>query len=257
MKRALALAGLASLFVGGPALADPGQWTVELGAAARVRPTHLGSDHYISDAVPIIEVSYDDRVFISFDDGARWEVARWGPVDAGPIVEYRQSFDEKLPRGAHTMEDAIEVGAFTQVHTPIGVADVRLRKAVNSYDGWSGDLAFNTGGQVRPKLLVGAQFRVGWADSNFTTEYFGLTPHTGSPRAPRFNTHDFVTAGAELDAARDLTPSTRLILAISEDRILGNDRMRRAFSHKDIATSSVGVTYHWSARTLGLPHESD
>lgn len=257
MKR-LAYAVAAGLLAAGPAAAaDAGQWTVELGAAARVRPTHLGSDHYISDAVPIINISYDDKIVISFDDGARWEVAHWGPVDAGPIVEYRQSFDEKLPRGVHKMEDAVEVGGFTQVHTPIGVADIRLRRAVNSYQGWSGDLAFNTGGRVRPKLLVGGQVRLGWADSNFTTEYFGLTPHTTTPRAPRFNTHDFVTAGAELDAARDLTSSTRLILAISEDRILGNDRMRRAFSHKDIATSSVGVTYHWSAKTLGLPHESD
>jgi outer membrane scaffolding protein for murein synthesis (MipA/OmpV family) len=239
------------MVVAGPALAQEAGpnsgWIVDVGAVGRVHPAHLGSDRYITDIVPVLQATYGDRLTLSFDDGAKWVAGRIGPVEYGPIAEYRQSFNDDLPRGAFRMDDTVELGGFTQMRTPIGEVEARLRHAVNGYDGWSGDLSFDTGGRVAPKLLLGGQLRLSWADSNFSQEYFGLKPHEGGHLGlPRFLDEDYITVGGEFDAAREITPHIRLVMALSADRMLGEMPASPLFRTRDIYVASLGATYHWS-----------
>lgn len=251
--RAIGAAPLAAAAASGPAArASPVNWTVEAGAAVRERPAHIGSSHYVVDGVPIFEATLGDDVSLSLDDGAKWRALHLGPVSLGPIAEYRQSFSDQLPRGAFRMGDTVEVGGFTEWRTPIGIAEARLRHAVNGYDGWSGDITFDTGGAVTPKLLLGGEARLSWADSNFTQEYFGLQPHAATHFGfPHFQDEDFLTAGAELDAAREITSRTRLILELSADHIISELRSSPLFSSRDIFTATLGLTYRWSAKPTG------
>lgn len=254
--RGFAAAALLPVAAAGPAFAqDAGaaaDWTADLGAVGRVRPAHLGSTRSVADAVPVVEASLGDRVHLSFDDGAKWAAVMAGPFAAGPIVEYRQSFNDDLPAGAFRTSGAVEAGGFASMRTPVGVVEARLRRALNGYEGWSGDLSFDTGGRVAPRTLLGAQLRLGWADSNFTEEYFGLRPH-GSRGAglPRFLAGDFVTAGAQAAAAYELGRNVRLIFIASADRMLGAIRPNPVFSRRDIYTASLGLTYHWVRATPG------
>jgi outer membrane scaffolding protein for murein synthesis (MipA/OmpV family) len=247
----LAAMTLLPIAAAGSAFAEATAWTIDIGAVGRARPAHLGSSHEVVDSVPVVEAVYGD-LRLSFDDGAKWSAAQVGPFSLGPIVEYRQSFNDGLPAGAFRTSGAIEVGGFTAARTPIGVLEARVRRAVNGYEGWSGDLSFDTGGKVAPKTLIGAQLRLSWADSKFTDEYFGLRPH-GSPRIgpPRFLTGDYLTAGAQIGAARDLGRHARLVLALSGDRMLGGLRPSAVFSRRDIYIASLGLTYHWVSATPG------
>lgn len=232
--------------------ADPINWTVEAGAGGRVRPAHIGSGRYVFDAVPIFEATLGDDISLSFDDGAKWKALKFGPVSLGPIAEYRQSFSDDLPRGAFRMSDTVEIGGFGEWRTPIGIAEARLRRAVNGYDGWSGDLSFVTGGTVAPKLMMAAQARLSWADSNFTQEYFGLMPHAASHFGfPRFQEGDFLTAGAEVDAAREITQRTRVVLELTADRIISELQPSPLFSTRNIFTATLGITYRWSSSSTG------
>jgi outer membrane scaffolding protein for murein synthesis (MipA/OmpV family) len=232
--------------------AAPVNWTVEAGAAVRERPAHIGSNHYVTDGVPIFEAAVGDDVSLSLEDGAKWRALHLGPVAVGPIAEYRQSFSDELPSGAFRMSDTVEIGGFGEWRTPIGIAEARLRHAVNGYDGWSGDITFDTGGAVTPKLLLGGEARLSWADSNFTQEYFGLTPHAATHFGfPRFQEENFLTAGAELDAAREITPWSRLVLELSADHIISELRTSPLFSSRDIFTATLGLTYRWSAKSTG------
>lgn len=248
---ALIAAGLAA-GAASAARAEIPDWTVDWGAAARVRPEHLGSARYRVDAVPIVEARYGNTIDASVEDGVKWRAWRSGRFAAGPIVEYRQSFNDGLPPGAFRMSDAVEVGGFGEVATPLGVAEARLRHAVGAYDGWSGDLSFNTGAQITPRFGLGGQLRVGWADSNFTQEYFGLKPHAARRFGlPRFLDEDYVTAGAELDGIRKLTPRISLVGEVSFDRMLGELRPSPLLATRDIATAAIGLTYHWSSAPQG------
>lgn len=253
MRRGLCLAIVAGCAAAAcAASAAPTDWTVEAGAAGRVRPEHLGSSRYRVDAVPIFEASLGEDVDISLDDGAKWRAMKAGPFSLGPLAEYRQSFNDDLPPGAFRMDDAVEVGGFGEWRTPLGIAEARLRHAVNGYDGWSGDLSFSTGAPVTPMLLLGGQARVSWADSSFTQEYFGLKPHAATRFGfPRFQEGDYLTVGGELDAARQLTGRTRLVIALSADRIVSELQPSLLFSTRDILTASLGLTYRWSSSPTG------
>jgi outer membrane scaffolding protein for murein synthesis (MipA/OmpV family) len=236
----------------GSACAQTPDWTVEAGAAARVRPAHIGSSQYVIDGVPFFEASLGEDVTVSFDDGVKWRALKLGSVSLGPVAEYRQSFNDQLPRGAFRMSDAVEVGGFGEWRTPIGVAEARLRRALNGYDGWSGDLSFSTGAPVTPKLSLGGQARLSWADANFTQEYFGLKPHAANRFGlPHFLDDDFVTVGGEFDAARQLTAHSRMVMALSADRIVGELRPSPLFATRDIFTASLGLTYRWAANSTG------
>lgn len=244
--RVLAGAALGSALLAGPALAAP-DWTVDWGAVTRVRPSHLGGGGYRVDVLPVLQANYGDSLSLSIDDGVKWRAARIGPVAFGPIGEFRQSFNDALPKDGFRMRDAVELGGFAEVRTPVGVAEVRLRRALNSYRGWSGDLAFDTGGQVTRRLQVGAEARLSWADQRFSQEYFQQREASRSPLGPpRFHDEDYLTAGVELDMARDLTPSTRLVLEVSADHMLGELPARGLFPDRDIFTASIGVVRHWS-----------
>ena len=251
-RATLAALALSALGTAPSAQAAPQDWTVEVGAAARTRPAHLGSNQYVVEALPILEATFGDAISVSLDDGAKWRALTKGPLRFGPIVEYRQSFNDHQPPGAFRMSDAVELGGFGELMTPIGLGEVRLRRAVNGYQGWSGDLSFSTGAPVTPKLTLGGQARISWADSNFTQEYFGLRPHAAhSFGLPRFLDEDFVSAGAEFDAARELTSHTRLVLALSADRIIGELPASPLFTSRNIFTASLGLTYRWSAGLRG------
>lgn len=252
MRAAAILPMVAGLAAAGRAAAAEPDWTVDLGAAARVRPDHIGASHDRVDAVPVLEASYGDRLILSFDDGAKYRAVAAGPFAAGPIAEYRQSFNDKLPAGAFRMHDVVELGGFAEYRTPVGIAELRLRHAVGGYDGWSGDLSFSSGAQVTPDWTLGGQARVGWADSNFSREYFGLRPHAARRLGlPRFLDEDYVTVGGEFDAARRITPRTRLVFDLSADRMVGELGPSPLVSTRNILTASIGFTYHWSARTQG------
>jgi outer membrane scaffolding protein for murein synthesis (MipA/OmpV family) len=233
-------------------LADVPGWTVDVGVAARVRPAHIGSSQYVTEAVPIFEAQIGDDITISLDDGAKWRALRLGPLAFGPIAEYRESFDDKLPSGSYRIRDAVELGGFAEWRTPVGLADIRLRRAVNSYEGWSGDLSFSTGAPVSDKLTLGGQVRLSWADENFSEEYFGLRPDPAHGlHLPRFQDNDFATIGAEFDAARQITPRTRLVLSLTADRIISYLHASPLLATRNIYSASLGITRRWSASAKG------
>lgn len=239
----LTLAGGASA-----AFADPIDWTVDAGLAARLRPTHIGADRFTPDVVPILNATVGDDLQLSLDDGAKWTALRLGAFKFGPIAEFRQSFNDHLPPGAYRMNDAIELGGFASAFVGVGEVEVRLRKAVTGYEGWSGDVSFDTGAKLTSRTRLAGQARLAWADSRFSEQYFALQPTDPRPGdRPRFSPNDYFSAGAELDLLHDVGPRMTLVTALTADRILGPEIRSPILATRDILTVSVGFTYHWGS----------
>lgn len=247
--RRLALPSLALAWAGAAhaQAIEPG-WSGDLGAVARLRPDHLGGRAYTLESVPVAEIHYGDRLQLSLDDGAKWSAWKVDGWSAGPVLEYRQAYADHLPPGAHKLEGAFEVGGFTAARFKYGEVELRLRRAVNGYQGWSGDLSFDTGGQITRDWKLGAEARLSWADSAYSNAYFGLRP--GAARRmnlPRFQENDMVTAGVELDAARRISDRLRFVAALAFDRLVGPLDSNPILQTRNLPTLSVGVTYHWPA----------
>lgn len=248
---ALLLAGVLATTAKAKAEAEAGaatepDWTVDVGVFTRARPDHLGSDRYTFDLLPIVSARWGDRLTASLDDGLKLTALTRGAWSFGPVVEYRQSYNDRLTRGAYRMPDAIEVGGFAKTRTALGDVELRLRKATDGYDGWSGDLAFDTGGQVTPRWAVGGEARLSWADDNFSREYFGLRRRQRETlNLPSFGQNDFVSLGFELDAQRRLGQRTAFVATLSEDRILGEAWESPLLRTRNVLTAGVGVTYRF------------
>lgn len=227
--------------------APPG-WSADLGVVTRLRPDHLGGRTPTVEILPVAEVHYGDRLQLSLDDGAKWAAWKTDNWAVGPVIEYRQAYSDHLPLGAHKLEGAFEVGAFGSARLKYGEIELRLRRAVNGYEGWSGDLAFDTGGQVSKNWKVGAEARLSWADSNYSDAYFGLRRGVAHRlQLPRFQENDFRTVGVELDAARRLNSRTQLVMSVAMDRIVGPLDTNPILQTRNLPTLTLGVTYHWPA----------
>lgn len=222
--------------------ADPGKWAVELGVATRVRPHFIGSSEYKPDIVPIIEAAFGRRVHISLEDGATWSVVKWGQLQLGPVAEFRQFYDVKLPKRSRRAGDSTEVGLFSKIDLSIAEAEIRVRKAVSGYDGWSGDASFGTLVPLSKRISLGIEGRLGWGDQDFTKAHFG--PSYETVRLKRMlRSEQFWTYGAQLGLFYQFTPKLALIGFVGDDYIVSPTKVKSFTSTRNAANFGVGCRY--------------
>jgi len=194
-----------------------GQWIVDLGAAARVRPDRIGANTYTLDVLPVIDAGYGKRIRLSLDDGARWTAIKAGRFSFGPVAEYRQAYNDLRPPRTPKIADALETGVFSQVDLTYAVLEGRFRKALNAYYGYSGDLSLDTLIPIRPGLGFGLEARTGWADHNFTMTHF---TGPGGPLVPSSGVSDYWSAGFQAGLIYRMKSGYGVTFGLSDDIIL-------------------------------------
>ena len=248
---ALIASGLASQARAQVAFPDTG-FTVDLGGGVRLRPQHLGSDEYKLDVIPLIQGQYGKDLHFSLDDGVQYDLVKAGPFKFGPDLEYRQSYDNDLAPRSNRTSGAIEVGAFGKVNLVYAELEARFRKAVNGYDGYSGDISLDTLVPLKPKLSLGAEARLGWADRKFALNQFGLHGPAAAPGMPPMplpsnsSIGDYYSAGAQLALIYQRTARTKFILSVSDDVILRPSRPQSGADTRNAATVLFAVARRFS-----------
>lgn len=213
--------------------------TVDVGGAVRLRPTHLGSDVYTADFVPFLDGQWGKDLHFSIDDGVQWTALCAGRVRFGPDLEYRQPYTDKLAPRARRTADALEAGVFTKVDLTYAELDVRLRKAVNGYQGYSGDISLDTAVPLRPKWTLGLEARFGWADRRFAARQFGKSVTLVG---------DYYSLGAQAALVYQWKPKTRFVLGLSEDQILRPSRPISGATTRNASTLFLMASHRFSWR---------
>jgi outer membrane scaffolding protein for murein synthesis (MipA/OmpV family) len=217
--------------------------SIDMGVAERVRPSHLGARSSVFDTVPVVNIKLGEVLSVSLDDGVHWTALRTANWSAGPVLEYRQSYSDHLPSGSFQMADAVEAGLFVKRVTPIGDAEFRLRRALNSYQGWSADLSLDTGFMALDHLFLGAEPHIAWADDQFSKEYFGLwTKGKASLSSAGDPVRPFRSIGMALLARYELQPMTSIGLIVSEDHRVGAMTGSSLFQARNNFEGSIGLT---------------
>lgn len=217
--------------------------SIEMGVAERVRPSHLGARSSVFDTVPLVNIKLGEDLSISLDDGVHWTTLRSAKWSAGPVLEYRQSYSDNLPRGSFQMADAVEAGLFVKRVTPFGDAEFRLRRALNSYQGWSADLSLDTGFMALDHLFLAAEPRIAWADDLFSREYFGLrTKGKAALSSVSDPIRPFRSIGMALFARYELQPMTSIGFTVSEDHRVGAMTGSSLFQARNNFEGSIGLT---------------
>ncbi|ESQ85206.1 hypothetical protein AEAC466_05710 [Asticcacaulis sp. AC466] len=220
----------------------------DLGVILRKRPQHIGDGKTTDEIYPVIELKVGERLQVSLDDGIKWTAIKQKKWSLGPVLEYRQSFSDKLPRGAHRMPDAFELGGFAVYSSGVGDIEMRLRRAINSYQGWSGDVAYDAGVRLSPKTALGIELRGSWADSNFSDQFFGLRGrHSHEFNLPRVLKNNYFSAGTELTLGHKLDDRMTVFAQVSADRIYGEEWRSPILKSRNIFIFSLGMTRHFGA----------
>lgn len=214
--------------------------TVDLGGAVRLRPDHLGASGYTVDVVPLIDGQWGKNLHFSLDDGIQYTLIRWDRLKIGPDLEYRQAYNDHLPPRSAKTSNAVETGVFAKVDLTYAELDVRVRKALNGYEGVSGDISLDTLPQLAPKWYLGLEARLGWADRKFSRSAFA---HTGTA-----STHigDFYSAGAQAALIYMWKPRTKFTISLSDDQVLRPSRPISGARSRNAATLGLAVTHRFS-----------
>jgi outer membrane scaffolding protein for murein synthesis (MipA/OmpV family) len=239
MKQFVTVIALASA---SPALSAP-HWTADIGMVGSEMPDRPGSRQSSLFLLPIVSLTYGDRLSASIDDGLRWSGIMGKGFQIGPVAEYRMRDRVRQAEVFPGMGDAVELGLFAQVDTPIAVIESRVRRAVTGYGGFSADLSINSGGEIRPGTMLGIEARAGWADYRFVASRFGSSARV-RPTRELFVGPQYLTAGIQLSGSQHIAGRMSLIAAVSEDRLIGS-LQSPLIRNRWARQTSIGVRWHF------------
>jgi len=219
--------------------------TIDAGAAVRARPTHIGAENYTYDLLPVVDGQWGKNLHFSIDDGIQYTAIRWDRLKLGPDLEYRQPYNDKLAPRTRRTSDAVETGLFAKVDLTYAELDVRVRKALNGYQGYSADIALDTLAPITRKWFVALEARFGGADRRFSLDAFGRTALPGEPIVNN-PLGDYYTAGAQVTLVHLWRPKTKFILGLSADQILRPSRGVSGADSRTTATLFLAAVHRFS-----------
>ena len=153
---------------------------LSIGGGALYAPTYLGSDNYEADPLPLFDLRYADRFFLSTRDGLGANLAPSGSNwRAGPVLKYRMARDQDDDRALRGMGDvnaAGEAGGYVHYDLRPFTFGAELRQGFGGHEGAIGDLFVNWSTKLSDSLMLTVGPKATVASRDFTETYFGVTP---------------------------------------------------------------------------------
>lgn len=174
------LAGLTAAAVAEEPASD---WDVRLAAGGLVKPDYEGSDDYEISPLPMVSISYRDRVFLKGPKLGANLLALQGPgpgdyLRAGPLLNYRMGRDQDdndALRGLGDVDGSIEAGGFVEYGIRGFVLGVT---ALQDFSDGHGGLTVAFQGGIQRRLTERWSVKAGvsstWADDSYTKSFFGV-----------------------------------------------------------------------------------
>jgi MipA family protein len=159
--------------------AAAGDWSVSTGAMAGIGPAYEGADRYRVNALPLIDVEWRERLFLSTERGlGGWLFKRDG-ISLGAALGYEMGRDADLDRdelaGLGDVKGAAQVRLLAGYRAGPLRFDATVARALGGSDGTTVKLGAGMGYPINEKLRLMPGAAIVWADSNYMSSYFGVT----------------------------------------------------------------------------------
>ena len=219
---------------------------IAVGVGAASHPKAIGSRANTVDAVPIFEVQWGPDLHVSLDDGLTFTPVHFGPLSAGPVVEFKQSYGApRLARGLRNA-DTWEVGLVGRLASPIGNFEGRLRRSVDGDATHSADLSYDMAVRASERLALAFEVRGSWSNEAF------LIPGKKTKKVPKptptSKEADFYAAGVQLAAIYRLSDQWMLTGLVSKDEIVAADKKVLLLSTRSVPVVSLIITRRFRIR---------
>lgn len=232
------------------------EWSFSLGAGAMYAPDYEGSDEYGVMPVPMVELSWRDRIRLSpmglfatpfatdpfkLDVGVRYDFGRdqddndaltgLGDIEGGAVAVVR--FGYEIGSLGFGLEVARDLGgdrdglvAIVEAEYAMALADGRTRLSMTPH--------------------------VAWADDNYMDTTFGLTAAQAARSARRYARYDagagIKDAGVAVGIVYALSDSISVIGRLDYSRLLGDaadSPLVNSDGSADQVFALLGVSYRW------------
>ncbi len=191
-------------------------WEVSIGAGVGAAPSYAGSSSLRVLPLPLIDVRYRDRFFVSFLAGAGANVIALPALHLGvavaPDFGRSEGSDARLSGWAHI--DPAAVGRlFAEIALGPLLVVSDIRRELGAASGTLVDLGFKSLFPLGRHLLLTGGAMLTWADGRYMREYFGIgQSQLAAARADHVTAATFVP-GAGL---RDLALSLGVIVPLDK-----------------------------------------
>ncbi|WP_300295445.1 MipA/OmpV family protein [Ferrovibrio sp.] len=247
------------LSAGGPAMAQSGateksgektDWRLTIGAGAMLAPSYLGSDDYDIDALPLFDLRYADRVFLSTRDGLGANLLSSSRWRAGPVIKYRfgrdQDDDDAL-RGLGDVDPAGEAGGFVHYDLRPFKLGAEIRQGFGGHEAVIGDMFVTWSTRLTDSLMLTAGPRATVASKDFTQTYFGID----AGQAARSGYRPYDPDGAYVSYGLGATLTYKLTDQLSLGGFAGIDRIAGDAADSPIVDQAGSATQARLGLTLG------
>lgn len=260
MRRLFAILLLAGAAVSAASMA-PAQTTeakkdeqlhLSIGGGAIYAPTYLGSDNYDTDPIPLFDLRYADRFFLSTRDGLGANLApRGSNWRAGPVVKYRMARDQDddaALRGMGDVDAAGEAGGYVHYDLRPFTLGAELRQGFGGHEGAIGDLFVNWSTKLSDSLMLTVGPKATVASRDFTETYFGVTPS----QAARTGYRAYAPDGAFLSYGLGASLRYRVNDYLSLGGFAGVDRIAGDAADSPLVDQAGSATQARLGLTLGI-----
>ncbi len=158
--------------------ASAGDWVISLGGGGVMRPEFEGSDKYDMRFWPIASVNYQNRFFISTQNGLGMKFFHDHNWSVGAAIRYKEGRDENdstLLKGMGDIDSGAEIGVFgTWTPDPFSVR-LEIMQGTGDVEGLQSTLTLGHTQMLAERLkwinLVGATY----ANSTHNDTFFGVS----------------------------------------------------------------------------------
>ena len=214
------------------------EFDASLGIGPALKPDYEGGDKYEVTALPLIDITWRDRVFLAWQGsfgehlrrGLGVKVLKGRKFSAGPYLTYDWGREDSVsPRLAGTgdVKGSLEAGGYAEWYLDQYRFSIDYKQSVSGEEGHNGSLltfAGGAGGRVNDQLSVAASAWATYASENYMIAYYGVsTTQAASSVHQVFNPGTgFKDIAADITFRFDWDPNWHSLFIAQWKRLLGD-----------------------------------
>lgn len=245
------------VFAQTPPQPDASPWSFTLGAAAMLSPKYEGSDKLAFGGLPLLEATWNDRLFASTTRGIGGYIVSTEAFRLSGAVGYQFGRDEKdgkrgngkanLLRGLGDIDGSAVVSLAAEYEYSHFTAGLTAQQYIGGSEGFTMTARLGANLPVSERIMLGVEVQTTWADSVYMGDYFGIdaVQSRRSGRAGFTPGSGLKDVGATLSAMYKINDSMSLMVSAGLSRLIGDAGKSPVVAEKNQPSAMLGLSYRF------------
>ncbi len=237
-----------------PAKSD---WQFTLGGMIGVAPKYEGGEKLVLGGLPILEVEWKERLFLSSTRGIGGYIVSTDALRVSAALGYAPGRDEKdgkpksggvnRLRGLGDIDASAVASLGAEYEFSVFTASLTANRYIGGSDGFTVKAGLGAAYPITDKLRLGAELSSTWADSAYMGDYFGIDAAQSrrSGRKAYKAEAGLKDVGVTLSARYRFNNSTTLMMSGGLSRLLGDAGSSPVVAEKNQPSAMLGLSYRF------------